>query len=240
MDERVHEEAKALVAAHVLGAVPPEEAAALGSHILSCEECMAEAESLSHVTSSLALAVAPVRPPEHFAERIMAQVAGQESRGAPVRRAPRRSSLVQVLSFAALLLLVAVLSVTVVNQRNDLARRDAVVSALLRAPGGIRLSGPDGAVAKLVQREQGTLFVAKGLESVAEHRTYQLWFLEGRCAPAQKGPCMPSSAGTFDVSEGFTLFTTDRSFRGYDAAAVTVEPEGGSEQPTTDPVIASL
>ena len=55
-DER-HAEIKELIPAYVLGAVPPEEIPSIRAHILSCDECIAEADRFAETASSLALSV---------------------------------------------------------------------------------------------------------------------------------------------------------------------------------------
>ena len=72
------------------------------------------------------------------------------------------------------------------------------------------------------------MFVAEGLADPPYGHAYQLWLLEGT---------EPVSAGTFDVDDGWVVIEMDRSVEGLDGAAVTVAPDGGSPEPTTDPVV---
>jgi hypothetical protein len=57
-----------------------------------------------------------------------------------------------------------------------------------------------------------------------------LWFID------EGGP---ESGGTFEVDDGLATLETDRSLEGVETVAVTLEPEGGSDQPTTEPLMAS-
>jgi anti-sigma-K factor RskA len=59
-------------------------------------------------------------------------------------------------------------------------------------------------------------------------KTYQAWFIAS-------GP--PVSAGTMDASDGIVLGSGLQPTPGTQTVAVTVEPAGGSNQPTSDPII---
>ena len=240
--ERAHEDSKGLIAAYVLGALSDPELRDIRSHIMSCDECMAEVERLVEALPSLALSVAPAPLPDGFADRVMGRVAAEREVGRTTdRRSPRpRRPLAQVLSFGVLVLAVAVLSMVVVQTRREVAIRQKVIDALVRRGGGIALNKSGVTVARLVPAKGGALFVAAGLKSAPSGRTYQLWLMRGACLKRPTGRCDKVSAGTFDASGGVAVLTVARSLGGWDAAAVTVEPRGGSKQPTTPPVLVSV
>jgi anti-sigma-K factor RskA len=235
-----HGEMKTLVASYVIGAVPPEEAARIRSHIVTCDECMAEAEALAATTSTLALAVSPEAVPQGFADRVMAQVAEPEVAALPPARAARSWSPTAILSVAALLVVIAVFAAGWFDARSDLARNERVVDVVLDSKGGINLAGSGDAVGKVVPSEEGgSLFVAQGLEAAPEDHTYQLWLMKGSCADPTATSCQVHGSGTFDSEAGISILRTSRSLKGYNRAAVTIEPQGGSSKPTTDPVLIS-
>jgi anti-sigma-K factor RskA len=79
--------------------------------------------------------------------------------------------------------------------------------------------------------QQATILGA-GLPQIEPDQVYQLWLLNGNT---------PVSAGIFgpDIRETFSNFPANMA--GYTAVALTVEPEGGSDAPTTTPfAIAEL
>ncbi|CAN5729496.1 anti-sigma factor [soil metagenome] len=236
MQEGRHEELRELLAPYVLGALTEEEEAPIRSHLLACEECMAEADRYAAAASALALTVDPEPLPEGFADRVMAQVASERPATVATPSLARRLSPVAILSYAALLLLVAVLGVALVRVQQQETREQEIVQALVRDD-GISLGGPDGAIGKMVATSDGGLFVAAGLQSAPDGRTYQLWLIDEPCPGCEAEPV---SAGTFEVSGSLAVLETDRSLEGIDSVAVTIEPEGGSEQPTTKPVIRSV
>jgi anti-sigma-K factor RskA len=222
-----HEQLKSLVAPYVLGAVPADEEPVIRAHLLTCDECTAEADDYSVVTARLALAAEPVTLPAGFADRVVKEA----KRGRAKHSAPaRRGRIFAALGAAAVVALTAVLAFGLIVSRDDLAVERRIVSGLLRTEEGLRLASED-TVGAVLPTDGGSLFVVEGLEDIPEDRTYQLWFLEGDNPPV--------SAGTFEVEDGRAILKSDESVKEFSGAAVTVEPEGGSPGPTTDPVLAS-
>lgn len=238
MTERTHEELKGLVAAYVLGAVPPDEVGLVRNHILTCDDCMAEADQHGAAMDSLALAVEPIPVPAGFSERVMAQIAPAPESETAVVTAPRRSwvpawlrgpGLALAGGMAALMLL-GVVGAGWIQARQDLARTENVLSALVHGE-GIQLRGDSGAAAELVPKSRGAVMAVAGLPEAPGSHVYQLWYMEDG---------QPVSVGTFETRDGVVVMEVAESFDGYEDAAITVEPNGGSSQPTSDPVIASF
>jgi anti-sigma-K factor RskA len=227
--ERSHEELKELIAAYALGAVPEEEIAVIRAHILSCEECMAEADGYVDATGALAFAVDPVELPAGFEARVLGRVhEGRPSR-APERRLRRRWLSAPVLAAGVLVVaLLAVLTVGLLDARSDLSQHEGILTALLHE-GGIEVEG-EGAVGRMVPTRTGGVFAVTGLREAPDAHTYQLWLIEDGEA---------TSAGTFDVRDGISILETDRSLEGVDDVAVTIEPGDGSDQPTREPILSS-
>jgi anti-sigma-K factor RskA len=227
MTQPTHDELKSLIAPYALGAVPPDEDAMVRAHLLTCDECRAEVEAFSEVTARLALAAEPSELPRGFADRVVRQVHDERHKHV----APRsRSRIAAVFAVAVLVLATATLSFFLVTTRQDLSEERSLVSSLLRREEGLRLNG-NGAVAAVLPKKSGSVFVVDGLDDAPDNKTYQLWLL-------QEGQD-PVSAGTFDVRDGRAILNSDENLEGFAGAAVTVEPEGGSPAPTTEPVMAS-
>lgn len=71
--------------------------------------------------------------------------------------------------------------------------------------------------------------IVDGLEPLPASEVYELWYI---------GESGPRAAGTFTVDEnGTTWRVLDGDMQAADKVAITVEPAGGSEQPTTDPIV---
>ncbi len=239
MTERTHEELKSLVAAYVLGAVPPDEVGVVRNHILTCDECMAEADQHSAAMDSLALAVEPVALPAGFSERLMAEIAPAPEAQTAVATAPRgswalawfRGRGMALAGGMAALILLGLVGAGWIQARQDLERTEDVLSALLHGDGGIQMRGDSGAAAELVPQNEGAVIAVAGLPEAPGSHVYQLWYMEDG---------KPVSVGTFETRDSVVVMEVAESFDGYEDAAITVEPSGGSRQPTSDPVIASF
>jgi anti-sigma-K factor RskA len=227
MNQLDHQEVRDLLGAYALGAVEPEEAAKVRAHLLTCEECMSEADELATAAATLTSAVEPVEPPAGFASRVVAAAVSERAVAPEARR--RRLGWVHVLAYSLLIVAVAVLGAGWAQTRSDLDANERVVQALL-THADLRLTGAAGIDAGVVGADRGAVFAATGMDGAPSGRTYQLWLIdEGE----------PVSAGTFDVDGGVAVLRTSRSLGDFDGAAVSVEPEGGSDAPTTEPFMVS-
>ena len=239
MTERTHEELKSLVTAYVLGAVPPDEVGTVRNHILTCDECMAEADQHSSAIDALALAVEPVALPVGFSERVMAQITPKSDEETARTASSRRSWLPEWLrargpalaAGMAALVLLGVLGTGWLQTRQDLVRTEDVLSALVVSEDGVELRGERGAAGELVPTNEGAVMAVAGLPEAPGSHVYQLWFMKDGT---------PVSVGTFETRDGVVVMELAESYDGYEDAAVTVEPSGGSRQPTSDPILASF
>ena len=232
-----HESIKELIAPYVLGAVPPEEVPAIRSHLLSCEECMAEADSYASVEAQLALTVAAEPLPAGFADRVIERVRDERPDVAAERAPRRRWRALEAFGAVALGLSVLVLGFLFIDARSELSESREIIEAL-GADEGMLLEGDTDAVAKMVPQDGGGLFVVAGLEPAPSQRDYQLWLMKGECTVPTDDACTIESAGTFEVEDGVASLEVG-SLEGVDRVAVSVEAEGGNEQPTKPPFIIS-
>ena len=117
-----------------------------------------------------------------------------------------------------------------VNQRDQtLARQDRLLDAIAAGARISRLAGTEAApqaTATLIQEPgAGSAFLlVEGLPDLPKGREYQVWKITGEG---------PAGAGIFsgtDSIEQLVILTAD--FFGADAIGVSVEPKGGSPQPT--------
>jgi anti-sigma-K factor RskA len=231
MTERTHEELRSLLAAYALGATDLNEMRVIRAHILTCEECMAEADAFTEATEALALSVEPVEVPPGFVDAVLAQVRQPDEAPDPVAKPARvrRFNPRSLAWGAASLAAVALLAVGLIDARNDLAQERKVIQALLHSD-GMTLRGQSGAAARMIPTADGGIFVADGLHEPPEGSEFQLWLIdEGK----------PISAGTFGISDGGVVLEIDDQLEGIDGVAVTIEPLGGSAGPTSDPILST-
>ncbi|MER5740023.1 anti-sigma factor [Streptomyces sp. NPDC002262] len=235
----------ALAAAYALDALDPAERADFAAHLPHCEECRGDVAEFEATAARLAGAAAQ-DPPPALKERTMAAVDGVRQLPPPVpatgaaRRAPRvlarkavplalAASVAAAVSFAGLAAWQYQESQDAQRQVQQAERQLDAVSTVLAAPDARTVHGraTNGALTTVVSSDrlnQG-VFTATGLPTPAEGTTYQLWLdHDGTMRPAG-----------FIGSDGTVPLAGD--IAGAGAVGLTLEPAGGSPQPTTDPLL---
>ncbi|MFI8327144.1 anti-sigma factor domain-containing protein [Streptomyces sp. NPDC085529] len=237
-------DAHTLAAAYALGALDDTERKDFDAHLQTCEACRQEAAEFQATTALLAAAVAQPPPPAAKA-RVMAAIDGVRQLPPRIPAAGTAAVLGGILrrravplALAASVAAAALGGVAVWQTYNgeDLEQQarqaqqqlDAV-SAVLAAPDARTVHGKaaNGALTTAVSSKQQNkaVFTAANLPAPGTGKTYQLWLdHDGTMRPA----------GLID-HDGTVPLTGDPA----DAAAIglTLEPAGGSPQPTTDPLL---
>jgi len=220
------EEVEELIGTYALGALPVETLADIGEHLASCEK-HPEAVDLKAVAASLAFAAPEQEPPPALKVRLMAAVRGEtaEAPETPDRvgffdrlRRWRPLRAVPYALAGALAVAVAALVVTNIGDSDD--AQTATVA----------LAGANDAQGVLHVLDDGLIVMeADGLEPLDSEQTYQVWAIrDGR--PESIGLLGPASEGSVEEAMRADL-------SGVDAVAVTVEPAGGSLEPTGEIVL---
>lgn len=200
-----------LAAAYALDALDPEDRWTYERHLDTCERCREEVAALRDSATELAYAAEGPEPPPELRERIMA-AARNEPRTAKVVPLRRRWLFPATAGAAVAAACAAVgLGLWANSLRDGPPQR---VVAIQGAPGNLIVSG-----------DRATLVVC--LDEAPSTRTYEAWVIE-----AQR----PRPAGIFPG--GCSSVPLDEPVKPGDVVAVTLEPAGGSEQPTSD-VLAS-
>lgn len=142
----------------------------------------------------------------------------------------------QSVAAAVVVILVVGVSIVIANlydRIDELETDSAQVAEVLAAPDAdtITVEGEDGSFARVVVSESRgeAVFLADGMEPVGREQTYELWLID-------EAGAVP--AGLFDVDEqGRATRVLAGDLQRAAAIGVTVEPAGGSPQPTSDPVM---
>lgn len=228
-----------LTGAYAADALPEPERLAFERHLATCPDCEQEVRELQATTAQLGMAVAepvPDRVWQQISERIdrTRQLPPLPADDVSRRRLRRWSG--RLLAVAAAVLLVAVVAlgkVTVdLRERVDRSERavDQVAAVLTAPDASVHGAEPGGAGSARVvvsPSRDAAVFAASGLPAPPGPSTYQLWFLDAGRA---------RSAGLLAERDGrATKLVT--GVAGADGLAMTLEPDGGSPQPTTDPVV---
>ncbi len=220
-----------LVAPYALDALEPLERARFEAHLDTCEACFEELIGFAATAARLGEAHAET-PSTDLRDRILAQAASTpQERVLRTTMPPRwRRALPRLAVAAALLLGVAGVGGYVVEHQRVSEERDqnVAISRVLGAADAetsTKSFSNGGTVRLLTSREQdAAVVVARSLPSPGEGKVYQVWMVSKD---------VPTSQGTFTTSGTMLM----KGVSSADALAVTVEPDGGSEHPTSDPVV---
>jgi anti-sigma-K factor RskA len=229
------EQAEELLGAYALDALPVDEMAAVRAHLSSCAEHAAKAHELRAVALTLADATDPIAPPAALRSSIAAAVAAETA--TPSRPATTPASLAArrerkrwfapspTWGAIAAVLVIAVIGLAAWNiaLRSDSSSPEVFAVRALEQD-----SGAVGGYA--VMFDDGTMAVyGSALPRLDVSQQYQLWSLSEDGEPTSLGLMDYNDAGTAVANVALDLANTA-------AVAITIEPAGGSEQPSGPPV----
>lgn len=230
MNEREHEAQRDELAAYLLGALEPGEAAALEQHLAGCEECRTELAWLRPAAQVLPETVERVEPPAELRMRIMDEVgASQPSprarrglfgglrRGGSI--APRFAAPRPAVALVAVLVIAAGIAGYAISSGGS--GSDTTTVATGHAP---------GVTAKMVREgDTGTLRLAN-VHQLPPDEVLQAWVRRGKRIESAKTLFVPNRDGTATA-------VIDH-MQGVSTVMVTAEPRGGSSYPTSEPIVA--
>ncbi len=232
-----------LLPAYALDAVDDVERRAVERLLAADPDARRELDEYRDVVAAFAVESAP---PPALRDTVLARVAASaatvpaagESTGgvvvdlAAARRARRRrwTGLAAAVAAVVAVAVPTTVAVRATQEQSRLEARADAIERMLADPDATILHGDvaGGGQASVLAAGDDMYFRASDLPDAGDDRDYQLWVVEPDGAVV--------SAGVLDVQDG----STSRLVQGEPGVgmAVTVEPAGGSEQPTTDPVVA--
>ena len=246
-----HQEIEELLGAYALDAVDADEAREVEDHLAGCPRCRAEVAEHREVAALLTSGTA-VAPPAGVWDKIAAdlgdgpppvpiEVAFGRRDPEPVVTAPPRRSPLLGLAAAAAIIVIALMAVVLVNQRRDLddvrdqlaavgnGPSEGELAALLADPDTdvVDLTGDAAGARALIGEDGNGMLLAAGLPELGADETYQLWGLP-------EGTDEMVSLGVLGAEPGQAAFHVED---GITTLAISREPEGGSSEPTTDPLV---
>jgi anti-sigma-K factor RskA len=221
----------ALSGAYAVDAVDDLERASFERHLAGCETCRAEVESLREAAAAMADDAAAA-PPASLRAAILSDISRVRplppvvAGGGPVNRRKWFPALVAAVVIALVGIGGAVWQPWADNSSQVPSAADRVladpqaqkITQHLRGGGTVTL-------VRSVKLHQAVL-VAQDMPAAPAGRTYQLWLQ----SPAQE----MVNAGLMKPGQTTALLSGDADVA--IGAGITVEPEGGSPHPTTDPV----
>jgi anti-sigma-K factor RskA len=226
-----HDDMLELAALYALGALPPDEARDAAAHILQCAQCRAEYNNATLAVFGLAASAAQ-RPAPALRAKILAKIspaAGKRAAPAPPRPSMWQSPAWMLVAAAAVVVVfVATWYGQIMNQRTQVARMEShpswtIACAATPCPFSgrvVRLSG------RLMRLE------AHGLRPLPANKVYQAWYIPKGAKP------VPAPTFTATASGDAAVAIAAAARKGM-LVAVTIEPKGGSKQPTTKPFLVA-
>lgn len=235
-----------LTGAYALDALTADELAEFENHLDRCPSCAQEVSGLRETAARMAMAAAVEPPPGMRAQVLEATsrvrqlppsgvrvlATGKPRRLKRLRRLPRP---IAVAAMAAAIVVLAVLQIDTRHQLQQAQAGNRAVAAVLAAGDAqIELGSASGGgtVTAIVSRQdRAAVITAAGLPAQADAQVYQLWvvsaagFRSAGLLPGSGGGAATSPVLADDVQPG-------------DQLAITIEPAGGTRQPTTNPIAA--
>ena len=256
--ERIEE----LLPFYALDALSDEERELVEAYLAEHPEVRAQINGLQSAAQALPYGVTPVEPERRIKDALMARVAVSqrssisEQKQASRPREKRWANLFPAFSFAVAMVAViwavilniqlsqlrqqvSALGEALVTQSNSLEQINAKlpqtpVSAVVT----ISLKGTDArpqAHGELIAdpKSASAVMVVTGLGQLEAGKTYQVWLIDAGG---------PKSAGLLTVDangQAVLIVTSDTAIGSFNALGISVEPKGGSPQPTGDIVVLS-
>jgi anti-sigma-K factor RskA len=208
------------LAAYMLGALEPGEAAGFERHLQGCERCQNDLRWFEPAVRSLPESVERQEPPPRLRETLMAEVrADAQPQGRPAKRRSWSWFSRPAMAFAVLILAVAVVAGYEIGKGGSGDRGGS--STLVSHQHGIDV--------KMVREgDGGTLHLAK-LHQLPPDKVLEAWVRrEGTVEPVP-ALLVPDRKGQAE--------TMIADMSGVDTVMVTEEPQGGSEEPTSPPIV---
>jgi anti-sigma-K factor RskA len=220
-----------LMAPYALDALDNHERARFEAHLEQCVDCQAELSGFMATAVRLGES-ATHTPPPALRDRLLAEISvtpQQRPQVSSLSERRGRRSLPRLAMAAAFLVGAVGVGGFVVerDKANDEHDQKIAISSVIGAD-DVTSAGQqmdDGGSVKLYasRSEDSAVIFAKDLPRPADGKVYQVWMIDDNG---------PTSQGTFETGGEMIM----DGVAGADRVAVTVEPKGGSQQPTSVPV----
>jgi len=205
------------LAAYMLGALEPGEAAGFEQHLEGCERCQAELRWFEPALQTLPESIERQKPPRSLRENLMAEVRADVR---PAKKPSPRWSWRPALAFAAMVLAVAAVAGYEIGKGGG--GEEGGTSTVLS-------SRQHGIEVKMVREGSGGTLHCAGVHQLPPKKVLEAWVRrEGKIEPVP-ALFVPDRKGQAS--------TTIEDMSGVDTVMVTEEPQGGSEEPTSPAIV---
>lgn len=231
-----HSKFRENLSAYALGALEAEDVRALEAHLQNCDSCRAELAEYRAISDGLLTALPPRAPSTALRKRLQTQLPSAQKKASPRFAWPFGKL---VLGGAlALLLMMSVFSFVQMRQiQNQQAILEQQIKAsqfalsMLAYPStqAIPIAAENLSGSVLVDSERGTVaLVMWHLPELNMDQTYQAWLIEPDGDRVSAGIFLPQRDEAYTTKPVYS----EQDISNYVGIGVTVEPAGGSDQPT--------
>ncbi|MGF1470450.1 MAG: anti-sigma factor domain-containing protein [Rubrobacteraceae bacterium] len=241
MSEMPRERFEELKEAFAVGALTEDERREVEDYLNLHPELRQEVEHLSSLAHVLALSPTEHKPSPELRENILEIVESEasEAHGGTPRESSwtnlREYVSLQRIALGAAAVLVVVLFAWNILLQGEIQGLQGEVQALQselqqRETFAMQGSAEAGNARAEVVEVEGlqSVIVAQDLPRIPEDKVLQIWVIEDGT---------PQSAGTFSSGDETIAAPIRDSLNNAEAVAITIEPSGGSDQPTTEPLL---
>ncbi len=241
MTQESHDSFTENIPAYVLGALGWAEASALQTHLDTCQVCQAELARYQQIGNGLAAAL-PLRiAPRSVRKKLLTSLEETNISVQPKSRWGFRQ-------FAAGLLVLVLISMNLLAfvqigdlreqhmQLADQIEKYHTILGMLAASTethSIRGDGFSGNL--LLDREKNLAYLLTwNLPPLPEDQVYQIWLIDPSGEETDAGAFRPQADRPFTSA----ALVTSRTFVEFVGIKVTIEPSGGSDTPTSEPIFS--
>jgi len=241
MVDETHTPFRENIPAYAIGALDADDIAALEAHLKTCDSCRTELAEYRQLSESLLTAVPPKQPPARLRKQLQNRLPSAQKKTRPAWN----WSFNQMAVGAALILLLT-MNVYSIGQllslqstQTQLSRQIRIgqtVMSMLSYPTTERLAiNSDNVVGSLLlDRDRNIVaLIVWNMPELPESETYQIWLIDAQDQRV--------SAGLFQADSGLSYTTQivfpKQNLSGFTGVGVTVEPAGGSDQPTGERIL---
>ena len=223
------------LAAYALGALEPTEAADVETHLADCDRCRAHLRWLEPALQVLPESVERVQPPKGVRDRVMAEVRADAKRAevseGDAEGSRPRSGWLRRLGGGAhgrkpALALAAIALLAFAFVGYEVGSSDSGEAAPLTE---ITQVEPSGINVKMTSDGEGGSLKLEDVAPLPDDRVLEAWVQREGEVEAVPALFVPDHEGNAS--------TMIKDMDGVEVVMVTREPEGGSETPTSDPIV---
>ena len=225
--------------AYALGALDAEDVLALEAHLQACEACRAELADYCAIRDNLLMTIPPREPSPALRKRLQSRLPSAQSAQKSAR--PRFVWSFGQWSVAGALVLLFVMNLFSFVQLRELqqqqlsmlrqSQNNQAALAMLSYPGTESLPINAGNISGtvLLDRDRNSAaLVAWNLPELTEEQIYQIWLIEPDGHRVSAGLFRPQTELPYTTQPVFW----SQDISSFIGMGVTIEPSGGSDQPT--------